>query len=337
MVDPGVQAPIAKESGKRLAELGGTEERIESIPGRQTMKGTLHIIGGDRAGESLAKSGIPGEILVWHDVLYDGPRNPGWPDDATLAARLRFLEEMTGGGLDRKDILGTLRAQYGKLAGSGDHERIVLWSDACLFDQAMLVHILTCMRHLGIPNAELLCVDAFPGIEPFHGLGQLQPSQLVSLYDRRRPVTDAQFRFAAVVDRAFAARDLQALAGLAHEIDAPLPWVAAAAARWLQEQPDPATGLGRLESLALRAIREGNATPDGIFSAVAASDVPPQFWGDITLWAKINALAGHNPPLVRIEGPEKKLPQWTTSLDLKTFRITLPQGGSDTGAAPSLA
>ena len=296
------------------------------------MKGTLHIIGGDCAGDRLAKSGIRGETLVWHDVLYDGPRNPGWPDDATLVARSRFLEEMTGGGLDKEDILGTLRDQYRKLAGAEDHERIVLWFDACLFDQAMLVHILACMRHQGIRNAELLCVDAFPGIEPFHGLGQLQPSQLASLYDRRRPVTDAQFRFAAVVDGAFAVRDLQALAGLSQETDAPLPWVAAAAARWLQEQPDPAKGLGRLESLVLRAIRGGCATPKEIFAAVSALDTPPQFWGDITLWAKINALADRNPPLVRIEGPEKRLPQWDSTFDLKAFRIKVLPDAPDVGA-----
>ena len=42
---------------------------------------------------------------------------------------------------------------------------------------------------------------------------------------------------------------------------------------------------------------------DEIFSTVAADDTPPQFWGDITLWAKINALADRTPPLVRIEGP----------------------------------
>ena len=37
------------------------------------MNRTLHITSGDCAGEILAKSGTPGEILVWHDILYDGP------------------------------------------------------------------------------------------------------------------------------------------------------------------------------------------------------------------------------------------------------------------------
>jgi hypothetical protein len=252
---------------------------------------TLHITSGDCAGDSLAKSGISGEVFVWHDILYDGPRNPGWPDDDILDARARFLEQATAGGLSREHVLDTLKGQYQKLTAAADYERIVLWFDACLFDQSMLVHILACMLHQGIRKAELLCVDAFPGIAPFNGLGQLQPSQLASLHDQRRPVTDAQFQFAKVVDNAFAKQNPALLAALSRKADAPLPWIPAAVTRWLQEQPDPATGLGRLEYLALEAIRIGCETPSEIYSTVAAADTPPQFWGDTTLWAKINALA----------------------------------------------
>ena len=100
-----------------------------------------------------------------------------------------------------------------------------------------------------------------------------------------------------------------------------LPWIPAAVARWLQERPDPDTGLGRLESLALAAIRSGNETPGDIFAAVAARERPPQFWGDTTLWAKINALAAREPPLIEIHGPADRLPQWESPLPLETFRI----------------
>ena len=77
---------------------------------------TLHITSGDCAGGSLSKSGLPGEVFVWHDILYDGPRNPGWPDETTLKARALFLEHVTAGGLTRERVLETLRNQYRKLA-----------------------------------------------------------------------------------------------------------------------------------------------------------------------------------------------------------------------------
>ncbi|MBE0558685.1 MAG: hypothetical protein IH628_15780, partial [Proteobacteria bacterium] len=232
--------------------------------------------------------------------------------------------------LTRERVLETLRNQYRKLAEAGACERIVLWFDACLFDQSMLAHILTCLLHRDVRRVDLLCVDAFPGIVPFHGLGQLKPDQLASLYDRRRPITDEQFGHATIADRAFAIQDSALFSGLARETGAPLPWIAAAVTRWLQERPDPATGLGRLECLALEAIRAGCETPGTVFRAVAAADTPPQFWGDTTLWAKINALADRTPPLLRIEGPANRLPQWESSLDLSSFRIvSLPDRPSD--------
>ncbi|HYQ70334.1 MAG TPA: hypothetical protein VET88_00245, partial [Gammaproteobacteria bacterium] len=174
---------------------------------------------------------------------------------------------------------------------------------------------------------ELLCVDEFPGIEPFHGLGQLLPAQLSSLYDSRQPVSAAQFDFAALVDTAFASRDLPMLEALSEMTGAPLPWVPAAVTRWLQEQPDPTRGLGRLECLALAALRTGCDTPERIFAAVAAADTPPQFWGDTTLWAKLNGLAERVPPLVQIEGPASRLPQWQSEVSLEDFRIKLAEQG----------
>ena len=285
------------------------------------MSETFHITSGDIAGGRLAKSSISGDVFVWHDILYDGPRKPGWPDDNTLVARSKFLEESTGGGLNKAFILSTLKKQYVKLAASEKYKQIVLWFDACLFDQSMLAHILTCMHQKRINKAELLCVDVFPGIEPYNGLGQLQPSQMASVYDQRKQVTSEQFQFAKIVDEAFANQDHNMLSELSKMTDAPLPWVPAAVTRWLQEQPDPETGLGRLEALALEAIRSGCEKPWDTFNNVAAADTPPQYWGDITLWAKINGLADRNPPLVQIEGPLPRLPQWEGIAELKRFRI----------------
>ena len=285
------------------------------------MDNPLHITSGDCAGNSLAKAALPGDVFVWHDILYDGPRAPDWPDESSLMARATFLEESTGGGLSRQRIVETLRRQYQKLAKADPKRQIVLWFDACLFDQSMLVHILARLRDRHSQNVELLCVDRFPGIEPYHGLGQLDPRQLASLYSDRQPVTGAQFSFARQVDQAFARQDVHALTEFSQMTDAPLPWLPAAAARWLQEQPDPATGLGRLEQLALEAIRAGNETPAAIFAAVAEADTTPQFWGDTTLWAKINALADREPPFVIINGPGERLPQWESDVPLESFVI----------------
>lgn len=286
------------------------------------MNRILHITSGDCCGGSLAKAGLAGEVFVWHDILYEGPRNPGWPTEATLEARALFLEQATAGGLGRDLIRDTLQRQYVKLASAGAYDRVVLWFDACLFDMAMLAHILACMKADTVSKTELLVVDAFPGIEPYDGLGQLSSAQMASVYPQRRPVTGAQLECAAAADRAFAAQDKQAFVEIAAKRTCALFWMVAAAQRWLEEQPDPVTGLGRLEQLALEAIRDGNSAPADIFKAVASSETHPQFWGDTALWARLNGLADRG--LVAIEGPAPRLPQWEGQGDLRTFRLTMP-------------
>jgi hypothetical protein len=142
---------------------------------------------------------------------------------------------------------------------------------------------------------------------------------MAAVYPQRRPVTRAQLECAVVADRAFATQDKQSFVEIASKRTCALFWMVAAAKRWLEEQPDPVTGLGRLEQRALEAIRAGNSAPADIFKAVAACETHPQFWGDTTLWARINGLADRG--LVGIEGPAPRLPQWEGQGDLRKFRI----------------
>jgi uncharacterized protein YndB with AHSA1/START domain len=79
--------------------------------------------------------------------------------------------------------------------------------------------------------------------------------------------------------------------------------------------------MGRLETLALEVIRGGASTPAAVFTAAAARDAKPQYWGDTTLWQKVNALADRTPPLVRIDGPTQRLPQWPGTADLGQYRL----------------
>lgn len=293
------------------------------------METILHITNGDGAGKSLKDSEIPGKVLVCRDLLYRYGRNPGWPDKNALQVRANYLSRLTAGTMDSNEIFNMLEMHYRELSRAAKYGNVVLWFDACLCDQSMLAHVLVCLNHVHVQRVELICIDSFPGVTPFNGLGQLRPSQMASLYPRRVPVSAEQIRYARTVDNAFASQKAHLVAELSHQTDAPLKFVPAAAARWLQERPDPKTGLGRLEYLALKAIADGNETPAEIFSSVAEADESPQFWGDTDLWRKINALAERDPPPVRITGPAEKLPQGMASMKLKDFRIKMLSTGRD--------
>ena len=285
------------------------------------MDSTVHITSGESPGECLIQSGLSGEVLVWRDVLYDGERGAGWPDRSTLAVRAQFLSEMTAGGMSIESALQALESQYLKLEKYSGDADLVLWFDACLYDQSMLVHLLHRIAQKNHKGVEIVCVADFPGIKPFNGLGQLNCEELLSFYNIRKRVNQEQLEFAGRVDVAFARQDIRSLQDISKMEDAPLPWVPKAAKRWVEEQPDDETGLKKLETLVLEALHNGLQEPIAIFHHVSAADSSPQYWGDITLWAAINNLADRHPPLVQIEGPDSRLPQWLPDKKIKQFRI----------------
>lgn len=284
----------------------------------------LHITSGDIAGQVLADSNLTGEILVWHDVLYDGTRKPGWPNEPDLRARALFLSEFTDGGLSEEVISQTLSDQYDRLNHLDAGTEIVLWFDGCLFDQTMLAHVLVCLqKEQGKRSIQVLVIDKFSGIEPYHGLGQLSPAQLAGCFSDRVEVTEKMCQFAWQVEEAFSSQDLSLLEGLAKMENVPLPQIPAATQRWLEEQPDQQSGLGRLERMILEAVGGGASSPGEIYTRVAQMETPPQFWGDISLWAKINHLAHCDPPRLALSGPKNRLPQWEGRDILPLFTVRL--------------
>jgi hypothetical protein len=278
----------------------------------------VHITSGDTSGEMLRESDLDGEVLVWRDILYDGPRNAGWPNPNTLKKRAKFLAAHTGGSLDPENVIDTLELQYEQLESFARAQITpTLWFDACLFDMSMLVHILACWRSLGRSNIELIVVDAYEGIERYSGLGQLTPEQLVAFYPSRQRLESFHFDYADTADAAFALNDKSLLRQLAAQTDAPLKWVPAAAQRWLDEEGD----FKVIENLIFNALDDGKTNPVQIFRHACVHETLPQYWGDSTLWMKINQMAEADPPSLEIEGPQAKIPQWPSDIDLKRFLV----------------
>ena len=76
-----------------------------------------------------------------------------------------------------------LRAQEAALSAFADHEEVVLWFEHDLFCQVQLIYLLDWFaeRKLGRTKLGLVCIGEFPGIEYFHGLGQLNEAQLAGI------------------------------------------------------------------------------------------------------------------------------------------------------------
>jgi hypothetical protein len=250
--------------------------------------GPVHVVNGDSVEHTLARSGLPGEVIVWHDVLHEGDVPPG--DPATVReARATFL---AGAGYSsREAILADLAgADAALIAALDDGRETVLWFEHDLHDQLQLIQILA--RIAGHPARDavrLITLDSFPGRPRFAGLGELSAEELVTLWPARGPVGPGAYATAARAYAALQHSDADALAALAAEPAAELPYLAAALRRLLEERPWAGDDLGRSERQILCAVAAGACTPVDVFLATMRMEEAP-YSGDSWIFKRIDDL-----------------------------------------------
>jgi hypothetical protein len=260
----------------------------------------LHVLNGNATLEPLRQSAVRGDFTVWADVLCEGPLPATRDSEEWRQARAAYL---ASSGLAAYDgALATARRWDHALDGWPQYDEVVLWLEHDLFDQMLLI------RHLdwfgrqqpGRTRLSLICIDRFPGVVPFHGLGQLKPHQLATLLSRRQPVTASQFDLAERAWAAFTGSDPLRLQELVDGGTADLAFLADAIRRYLEEYPASPGGLSRTERAILTSLSGGPAPVVDLFRAVR--DLEERvFMGDASFWRVLRGLARGVTPVVEFE------------------------------------
>jgi hypothetical protein len=227
---------------------------------------TLHLTNGDAVVPEMVAAGVdPADVLVWREVLHDGPVPAGLGPAELARVRARHLAARASGG--EEDALAMFRERDERLAACPPGEELVLWFEEDLFDRLLLAQIEDRVA------------------------GRAGPVSRVHL--RHPPRGDLR---AALAAREPIAPDGGAFAAL--RSPDPRAWLDIPAfERLLEELPDARTGLSRTERQILEALRPGPRRAAALFTAVAAREDPP-WLGDATVFA----LAGDLAPLVELAG-----------------------------------
>jgi hypothetical protein len=277
---------------------------------------TLHITNGDCAAATLRQF-LTDPVTVTTDVLHDGPA-PDVDLDTWHELRARFLAGSYQAAFEAtRDSL----AQWDRDVVQPDrYDEIMLWFEHDLFDQLLLIRTVDLLVRLkpeatgGVPHSSaasgfsrsrvsLICIDRFPGVERFIGLGQLDAKQLASLVETRQPVTGEQYATATEAWAAFRASDPGDLVAFARRPSTSLPFLGAALKRLLEEYPSTVNGLSRTANAALHELDAGPRSGHDLFVATQAREARP-FMGDWGFFDILRQLADGPVPLVTIVPPE---------------------------------
>ena len=254
----------------------------------------IHIHSGHAAAQTLAAAGLPPEDRneVWADVLHVGALDCRWTDPVRHAVRAHVL---AGPEHAPAAVEKFICKQDEMLDAITPADAVVIWVDACMYDQLILAFILDRLasRHPLQQRAaplELICETSAPGVVPFHGYGELQPAQVLSLLPLRRPITDAQIEAARLAWRTAASPDRSPvrLRAIARQVGA-LPFMPLALERLADELLD-ADGLSLTDRRILETLRgNGRMTKSQLF--VGASKLEPiPFMGDSTFFDRVDRL-----------------------------------------------
>jgi len=261
----------------------------------------VHVRCGNDIEEKLREAGIEGDYLAFTDPIWLGPTAAF---GSRLSARARLVADRSGLPFDA--VRNEAYWRLGRLASRYNH--IILWFEHDLYDQACLVRVLANLAaRPTLPRVELVCIDRFPGIARFTGLGQLSPEQLAGLWAQRKPVGRRQLALGARARVALEAASPQPIEALrtAAGLSA-LPFLGAALGRHLQELPWTTDGLALTERLILASLASGPRTAAALFVDTQARD-PLPYMGDLFFRSIVRDLLAAPRPPIAVDGPTRRL------------------------------
>lgn len=265
-------------------------------------KGMLHITNGDHAADRLRHSGIEGEVMVWRELYTFGPVVQDMGNEVERSKRAAYLEQQLG--IPQKEYLQIAELER-KLHAFHQYKEIVLWFEYDLYDQVMLSYLLHYFngQSLGETKLNLLCIDAYPEIENFRGLGQLTPGQIGRLSGTWHVMGTEELQAGSQFWQAYTSSDIQDHMDYLRQNSTVLPFAHAAFEAHLTRLPSQSNGLGAIEQATLEAVNQGVDHPYPLFEHVSER-LHVLGMGDLEYWAHLRRMTKGQHALLQISGAD---------------------------------
>ncbi|MCX2740353.1 DUF1835 domain-containing protein [Pontibacter anaerobius] len=252
---------------------------------------TLHILNGDASVAAFAAANLPGQVLVWREVLSEGPVLHSLPEQEFWQKRQEFIMKAYHEPAEKykEKVLNELQ----KLEGIGAFFEVVLWFDSDLMCQANLLYLLQRMHR---KKPALL---SFYTPKPGKHISELPPAELQKFFNDRQQVDEEQLQQAVQIWQLYAGPNQLNLQLHLQQMAIPFPYLEDALQLYLRRFPSCTDGLSQPERMLLQIIQNG---------ATSIQEVMQQFWqqdpgygfGDAQLQ---HILARLQPDLVQAKEP----------------------------------
>lgn len=228
----------------------------------------VHITNGDAVADTIRRWAGEPRLIVWHDILHEGPVPPDLPLEALTAIRGEWL---AANGYGSGDKLVERDRQLRRLVS---RDSLWLWFEDDLYDQLQLLQLLDFLAKEDLAGGIHFLVDV---------PRTLAVEQMAALAAGKTRLTTAMVETGVRAWQAFThgkAADL-----LTEDISA-LPHLRPAIERLLEHTPEN----NRVQRTILALLAEGGKTAGQLFGEYQITEERP-FLGDTVFLHYLNALA----------------------------------------------
>ena len=147
-------------------------------------KKTLHITNGDSITNRLESLEFKGDIIVWREMLCEGPTIEEVGSEQFIEARKAFLKDSYA--ITDENYEKSFVSELHKLAAINGYEKIVLWFEFDLFCHInMLAAISYLIQNKKIMPIYIVCSGWVKGEAQLKALSQLSDEQLKQHYEKK--------------------------------------------------------------------------------------------------------------------------------------------------------
>ncbi len=217
-------------------------------------KKPLHIINGDSLAESVADLDLPGQQVVWREMLCEGPtvQEVGSPEFVKI--RKKFLN--TYYGISGEDYQHEFVSELKKLKKIEDYDHIILWFEFDLFCHLnVLATISFIIEHKKEVPFYLVCSKKLKGDEKLTPLSQLSEKQLLNHYNNKILLIENDLEVANLMWEMYCS-DNPLLLKRQIKTNTNFEYLSSCIRAHIERFPNSVTGINSLERNILRLIRE---------------------------------------------------------------------------------
>lgn len=222
------------------------------------MNKQLHITNGDGLANNILELGIPGQLVIWREMLCEGPTCYILGSDDFIGLRKDFLKQNYQ--ISPEEYEEQFLKELRKLTEQNGYDEIVLWFE---FDLYSHINMLAAISHLMESSIEvpvyLVCSKKLEGEKEFIVLSQLPLKDLKNHFNQKILLNRDDLEMANLMWQLYNGGNPQKLKTLIKQ-KTNFEYLSSCIRAHIERFPEMNTGLNSLEKNVLKLIRKNNIT-----------------------------------------------------------------------------